>query len=53
MMTPETGGVLNRLLHFYAYENLEEREKIRQEMVDREKWYVCGANVHCKLQFAT
>lgn len=22
MMTPETGGILNRLLHFYHYEDL-------------------------------
>lgn len=38
MFTPETGGQLNKVFHFYAYEDLAERESIRQEMVDRDKW---------------
>jgi hypothetical protein len=38
MFTPETGGILNKVYHFYAYKDLAERETVRQDMMDREKW---------------
>jgi hypothetical protein len=38
MFTPETGGTLNKVYHFYAYKDLAERETVRQDMMDREKW---------------
>jgi NIPSNAP len=38
MFTPETGGALNKVYHFYAYRDMAEREVVRQAMVDRDKW---------------
>ena len=38
MFTPETGGARNKVFHFYAYKDLSERETVRQDMVDRDKW---------------
>jgi hypothetical protein len=38
MFTPETGGVLNKVFHLYAYEDMTDRERTRQDMVDRDKW---------------
>jgi NIPSNAP len=38
MFTPETGGGLNKVYHFYAYHDMAEREAVRQAMVDRDKW---------------
>lgn len=44
MFTPETGGALNKVYHFYAYKDMAERELVRQEMVDRDKWLRFLAN---------
>jgi hypothetical protein len=38
MFTPETGGKINKLIHFYAYDDMTHREDVRQEMMDRDKW---------------
>jgi hypothetical protein len=38
MCTPETGSVLNRIVHFYAYESLAERERCRKAMINRSQW---------------
>lgn len=38
MFTPETGGELNKVYHWYAYSSMGERERVRQDMVDRDKW---------------
>ena len=38
MFTPETGGELNKVYHFYWYKSMEQRERVRQAMVDRDTW---------------
>ena len=38
MYTPETGGILNRMVHFYAYESLDHRDKCRKAMLQEQQW---------------
>lgn len=38
MYTPETGSVLNRTVHFYAYESLDDRDRCRKRMLEKQQW---------------
>lgn len=38
MYTPETGSVLNRMVHFYAYESLDDRDRCRKRMLEKQQW---------------
>eukprot|EP01025_Chloroclados_australasicus_P034482 TRINITY_DN3521_c0_g1_i3.p1 TRINITY_DN3521_c0_g1~~TRINITY_DN3521_c0_g1_i3.p1 ORF type:complete len:259 (-),score=21.41 TRINITY_DN3521_c0_g1_i3:323-1099(-) len=38
MFTCETGGILNRVIHFYYYEDLEVRDKVRGALARNEQW---------------
>ena len=38
MFVPETGGVLNKVMHWYAYDDFDHRDKVRREMAARPEW---------------
>lgn len=38
MMTPETGGVLNKVVHFYAYEDFDRRHAARKAIAKHPEW---------------
>lgn len=38
MWTCDTGGVLNRVLHLYEYDNFDQRDSCRKATVDSVEW---------------
>lgn len=40
MFTCDAGGTMNRVVHFYHYEHLDQRDAIRAKLAGNEQWQV-------------
>lgn len=38
MFTPDVGGVMNKIVHFYAWEDLDQRDQVRKTLGATEQW---------------
>jgi hypothetical protein len=52
MFTCDTGGALNKVTHFYAYKDLEEREERRSAAAGNAQWqeFIAASRPHVQHQ---